>query len=311
MKYKIAEELIPITKLPTPSNPALMPILNRMMGLMFRCKSDEHVSVRKYKLTSFDGKSFSCYVIEPKDCGNKPLPCLVFFHGGGFMLRASGAHYQLAKEYAAKTPCRVIYPDYRLAPKHPFPAPVEDCYASYHWAIEHADKLHIDTERIAIGGDSAGGNLAAAVTLMARDRGLILPKLAMLIYPVADRRMLTQSMQDFTDTPVWNAELSKVMWKAYLGDQKPEHIEYASPLEAASFAAFPESYIEVSEFDCLRDEGIALHERLLAEGIQSQLHRIDFACHGFETAVDSSITRSAMERRIQLLQKAFGVEHER
>lgn len=308
MKYQIAEELIPITKLPTPLNPAIMPMLNRMMGLMFRCKSDEHVKVQKCRVTSFDGETISSYVIEPKDCGNEKLPCLVFFHGGGFMLRASGAHYQIAKEYAARTPCKVIYPDYRLAPTFPFPTPLEDCYASYRWAIEHAEELCIDTERIVIGGDSAGGNLAAAVTLAARDRGLILPKLAMLIYPVTDRRMETQSMQDFTDTPVWNAELSKVMWKTYLGEKNPEHMEYASPVEAASFAAFPESYIEVSEFDCLRDEGIALHERLLAEGIPSHLHRIDGACHGFETAINSSITRNAMERRVRLLKDAFSVK---
>lgn len=308
MKYQISEELIPITKLPTPSNPAIMPMLNRMMGLTFRCKSDEHVKVQKCRVTSFDGETISSYVIEPKDCGNEKLPCLVFFHGGGFMLRASGAHYQIAKEYAARTPCKVIYPDYRLAPNYAFPTPLEDCYASYRWAIDHAEELCIDTERIVIGGDSAGGNLAAAVTLAARDRGLILPKLAMLIYPVTDRRMISQSMQDFTDTPVWNAELSKIMWKAYLGNQKPEHMEYASPVEAESFAGFPESYIEVSEFDCLRDEGIALHERLLSEAIPSQLHRIDGACHGFETAINSSITRSAMARRVRLLKDAFSVK---
>ena len=96
------------------------------------------------------------------------------------------------------------------------------------------------------------------------------------------------------------------MWKAYLGRQKPEHVEYASPIEAKSFAGFPETYIEVSEFDCLRDEGIALHERLFAEGIPSQLHRIAGACHGFETAINSSITRSAMARRIAVLRETMG-----
>ena len=111
----------------------------------------------------------------------------------------------------------------------------------------------INSDQVMIGGDSAGGNFAAAVTLMSRDRGIPSPSAAMLIYPVTDRRMITKSMEIYTDTPVWDSNLTKMVWDAYLGGRIPEKIEYASPLEAESLASFPPTYIEVAEYDALRD----------------------------------------------------------
>lgn len=105
--------------------------------------------------------------------------------------------------------------------------------------LNNADMLNINPEKIIIAGDSAGGNLALAVTLMARDRGLRMPDAELLIYPATDRRMITGSMKKYVDTPLWNANLTKIMWKEYLGDQQPERIEYASPIEAESFEGFP------------------------------------------------------------------------
>lgn len=303
MSYPLHEELKLLEKQKMPANPKLLPIMNMVMNI-FKCKSDDKVTVTKRKTPGYEGAMLTTYVIEPKEI-REPLPCLVFFHGGGFMLKASGAHYQLAKEYAFRTPCKVIYVDYRLAPKYQFPIPVEDCFATYKWTLEHAEELKIDKNRIAIGGDSAGGNLSAAVTLMIRDRGLQLPCFEMLIYPVTDRRMITQSMSEYVDTPVWDAKLSKIMWECYLGKQQLEHEEYASPVEALSFEGFPSTYIEVAEFDSLRDEGILLHDKLKQAGISVELHEIKNACHGFETAIDSSVTKTAMERRITRLQEKF------
>lgn len=300
-KYPLQEDLKSLEKQKMPAVPGLLPVMNLVLKV-FRCKSDDRVKVTKQQIPGYKGEKISIYIIEPREA-EQELPCFVFFHGGGFMLKASGAHYQLAKEYAAKTPCKVIYADYRLVPKYAFPVPVEDCFAAYEWTVSHAKELNIDENRIVIGGDSAGGNLAAAVTLMARDRGLTMPCYEILIYPVTDRRMLTQSMKDYTDTPVWDARLSELMWKLYLGEQKPEHMEYASPVEAASLAGFPRTYMEVAEFDSLRDEGIEFCDRLQEEGIPVEFHEIRNACHGFETAADSSVTRVCMERRIDRLKK--------
>ncbi|MBP3609250.1 MAG: alpha/beta hydrolase [Lachnospiraceae bacterium] len=306
MKYPIDSELYKIAKVKMPVKPGLLPVMNQALKL-FQCKSDDKVKVEKRKISGYQGTEVPVYVIEPKERKQEEnnLPCLVFFHGGGFMLRASGAHYRLVKEYAAKLPCRVIYVDYRLAPEFPFPVPVEDCFAAYQWTLEHAEELKIQKDRIFLGGDSAGGNLAAAVTLMARDRGLTVPAGVMLIYPVTDRRMITESMQKFIDTPVWDAKRSELMWHCYLGDQTPEHIEYASPVEAASFEQFPPMYMEVAEFDCLRDEGLHLYKKIKETGASTELHEIKGGCHGYETAVESRMVRTCMEYRLAWLQKVI------
>ncbi len=302
MKYPIHEELKLLERQKMPVQTKLLPMMNAFLK-MYKCKSDEKVTVTSHTIAGYEEGEITILVIEPKERNEEKLPCLVFFHGGGFMLKASGGHYEIAKKYAYKTPCKVVYADYRVAPKHPFPIPAEDCYAAYRWALEHAEELNIDTNRMIIGGDSAGGNLAAAVTLMARDRGLKMPVFEMLIYPVTDRRMITESMKKYVDTPVWDANLSKMMWDCYLGGQTPGHIEYASPAEAVDFAGFPSTYIEVAEFDSLRDEGIALGEKIKAAHIPVELHEIKGACHGFETAIDSSITRGCIARRIERLKE--------
>lgn len=299
MKYNIDPELSFISKFKMPNNPKLLPLMNAVCR-SFRCKSDDKVTVKKAKLRGYDGAELSAYVIEPKQIEDttKLLPCLIFFHGGGFMLRASGGHYKLAKKYAYQLPCKVIYVDYRLAPKHPFPIPAKDCFAAYRWALAHAKRLGIDKENIFLGGDSAGGNLAASVTLMARDRKLPLPKGVLLIYPVTDRRMQTTSMQEFTDTPVWDAKLNRMMWQCYLGDKEPQPVEYASPAEAKSLKNFPPTYMEVAEFDCLHDEGVVFCEKLKKAGVATELHEIRGGCHGYETATNSLIVRACMELRV-------------
>lgn len=304
MRYPIDPELSLISKIKMPGNPKLLPLMNLAIR-SFKCKSDENVTVKKAHIHSFDDMELSAYVIEPQKAENsdEPLPCLVFFHGGGFMLKASGGHYKIAKEYAYKLPCKVVYVDYRLAPEFPFPTPVKDCFVTYQWVLKHADKLGIDKSNIFIGGDSAGGNLAAAVTLMARDRMLPLPKGVLLIYPVTDRRMITASMQNFTDTPVWDAKLSEMMWQCYLGGQDLSTVEYASPVEAKFLKNFPPTYMEVAEFDCLHDEGVAFCERLKKAGVSTELHEIKGGCHGYETATNSLLMRACMDLRIAWMRK--------
>ena len=299
MKYEIDSELKNIARLKLPETLRAFPIMNRFLALS-TCRSDRDVRVRSCRTPGYDGAELKTLVIEPAHT-EENLPCMVFFHGGGFMLRASGAHYGIAKEYAKRLPCKVVYTDYRLAPKFQFPVPAEDCYQTYVWALEHAAMLGIDPNKIVIAGDSAGGNLALAVTLMARNRGIRIPDGAMLIYPATDRRMTTESMKKYVDTPVWNANLSRIMWKAYLGDQRQGKIEYASPLEAESFAHFPPTYIEVAQYDALHDEGIALYVRLKEQGIRCELHEVPGACHGFETARKSNMMRTCMDRRITWL----------
>jgi len=304
MKYNIDPELELISKIKMPNNPKLLPFMN-MACRAFLCKSDDKVTVKRYGMPGYGGASLVVHVIEPKKAEKKgkPLPSLVFFHGGGFMLRASGGHYKIAKMYAEKLPCKVIYVDYRLAPKHPFPIPAEDCFAAYRWTLFHAERLGIDKKKIFIGGDSAGGNLAAAVTLMARDRKYPLPTGVLLIYPVTDRRMKTASMKNFTDTPVWDAKLNRTMWQCYLGENEPQPTEYASPAEAKSLKEFPPTYLEVAEFDCLHDEGAAFGDRLKKEGVSTEFHEIKGGCHGYETATGSLLVKACIDMRIAWMRR--------
>lgn len=193
-------------------------------------------------------------VIEPKQCTNK-LPCIVLYHGGGLLLKASKAHYQIAKLYAERANCKVVLTDYRLLPKYRYPIAIEDCYNTYIWVAHNAEQLKINSNKIIVAGDSAGGNIAAAVAMMLQDRKQLSPKGTLLIYPVLDRSMNTVSMKRYTDTPIWDANCTALFWKIYLSNQASKQIQYASPMEADSFKYFPKTYVEVAEFDCLHDEG--------------------------------------------------------
>ena len=293
-KYDIEPELAGIAKIKMLGNTALLPLMNRIIGFS-KYRSDGTVSVTRHKTPGYGGAVLNTFVIEPVRHKSE-LPCMVLYHGGAFMLKASFAHHHMAKLYASSLPCRVVYTDYRLAPEHPFPVPAEDCYCTYKWALEHNGNA-----QMILAGDSAGGNLALAVTLMARDRGLPMPDAELLVYPVTDRRMATDSMKQYVDTPVFDVKLSKIMWDTYLGSERPERIEYASPLEAASFASFPPTYIEVAQFDALHDEGVLLGQKLREEGIPVEMQEIKGACHGFETAIKSNLLKACMERRINWL----------
>jgi len=306
MKYEIDRELRKIAKQKAPSNIYLYPIVNTVMKRS-ACTSDDKVTVNTYITPGYENGKLSTFVIEPRKHGGV-LPCIIYFHGGGFLLRASKPHYQIAKWYAEMAKCRVVFTDYRLLPKNKYPVAVEDCYCTYQWILNYAEMLGIDRDKIIVAGDSAGGNLAAAVTLMLWDRMQISPLGAVLIYPVTDRRMITESMKKFTDTPVWDAKRTEMFWKAYLGKQEPRQIQYASPIEAESLEHFPNAYIEVAEFDSLRDEGIAFAERLRSEGVFTELHEVKGACHGFEAALESRMVEESMRRRIHWIQSVFAQE---
>jgi len=303
MNYKLDSELKKIAKQKAPSNVCLYPFVNIAMSLS-RCRSDDKVTVRKAVIPGYKNGKLSALVMEPGGQSGS-LPCLLFFHGGGLLLKASKAHYQIAKWYAEKARCKVVLADYRLLPRNPYPVAVEDCYSTCRWVLRHADRLGINADKIVVAGDSAGGTLAAAVALMLWDRMRLSPLGAMLIYPALDRRMITGSMKKFTDTPVWDAKRTKMFWKAYLGEQEPEPIQYASPMEAGSLEHFPNTYIEVAEFDSLRDEGVAFAKRLRSEGVPTELHEVKGSCHGFEAALESSMVERCVQRRIRWLRSVL------
>ena len=298
-KYEIDEELSALSKRRPIVIRPLLPALQKLMD-NFQCEDDEHVSVEKGMISGFQGEKIRLHIIKPRET-EEILPCMVYFHGGGFALKASPHHYHFAKKCAMEVPCKVIMVDYRLTPEYQFPIATEDCYAAYKWAVTYAEQLKIDPDRVVVAGDSAGGNLATVTALMARDRGIAVPCMQMMIYPVTDRRMNTESMEAFDDTPMWNAKANKAMWECYLGEQEPEHIEYASPMEAERLEGLPKTYMEVAELDCLRDEGIAYAKRLEEAGIPVEFYEVKGAIHGYDNAEESSIVEEYYGKRIEAL----------
>ncbi len=213
--------------------------------------------------------------------GEAPFGVLVYFHGGGWVLGDLDMVDALARALANRAGCIVVSVDYRLAPEHPFPAAFDDAYAATCWTVEHAAELGGDAQRIAVGGDSAGGNLAAAVTLAARDLGG--PRLVsqLLIYPVTDQDFTRPSFAAFADGYFLTTAAMKWFWGQYLRDAADAGNPYAAPLRAASLRELPPATVVVAGYDPLRDEGEAYARRLHDDGVHVTVRRYPGMVHGF------------------------------
>lgn len=220
-----------------------------------------------------------------------PLPALLHLHAGAFILGSLDDEHAFLVAAALDAGAVVLTVDYRLAPEHPYPAALDDCYAALCWMDENADGLGIDPERIGIAGASAGGALAAGVALLARDRGGPDICFQVLNQPVLDDRLETASMKRFVDTPVWHATSAALSWRYYLGESPDEVPCYAAPLRADDLSGLPPAYIATAEFDPLRDEGILYALRLLEAGVSVELHNFAGAFHGSEQVETAEVSQ--------------------
>ena len=200
-KYPIHPDFKRWANMNPPLNRAIVPVIQKLMSsLAMMEKSTAELTVERQTIPVGNGDTIQALLYSPKDIDGS-APCLVYYHGCGFVLPAAPYHYRLAKEYAQRARCKVLFVNYRLAPKYPFPIAPEDCYAAYAWALANETELSIDPTRIAVAGDSAGGQLATVVCLMAKDRGQAMPCGQMLIYPAAGN-VETESVRKYTDTPM-------------------------------------------------------------------------------------------------------------
>jgi acetyl esterase len=209
------------------------------------------------------------------------LPALVFFHGGGWTIGDLDTHDVVCRQLAAGARCVVFSVDYRLAPEHPFPAAVEDCFYATEFVHQNADTLKIDPNRIVVGGDSAGGNLAAVVALMARDKAV--PPLAgqLFIYPATDQRCAFPSHERNGEGYLLTRDAIRFFRAGYLPNP-PDRTDWrASPLLAASHAGLPPAFVLTAGYDPLIDEGRAYAERLAAAGVQVAYQEYSDMVHGF------------------------------
>lgn len=231
----------------------------------------------------------SVRVYTPRD-RDAPLPAIVFMHGGGYVIGSVDSHHDMAVLAALTARAVVVSVNYRLAPEHPYPAGLDDCYSALCWVRAEADSLGVDPARLVVAGISAGGGLAAGLALMARDRGGPAIRGQCLAQPSLDDRPTTLSRRRYVDTPVWTVESNRLSWRCYLGDIDPVP-PYAAPGRAAELAGLPPAYLAVSELDALRDEGIGYATRLLAAGVPVELHVYPGTFHGSQRILKAGVSR--------------------
>jgi acetyl esterase/lipase len=228
-------------------------------------------------------------VYRPNDQPHQ-LPALLWIHGGGYVMGDIEQDDRLMKQLVNRIGCVAVSVDYRLAPEHPFPAPVEDCYAGLKWLFAHADELGVDPSRIAIGGASGGGGLAAGLALLARDRAEVRVAFQLLIYPMIDDRNVTPASYAITDPRMWHRESNRLGWKAYLGREGggADVSPYAAAARATDLTNLPPAYIPVGALDLFVDENIEYAQRLVQAGVPTELHVYPGAFHGFDLFAPSA-----------------------
>ena len=237
------------------------------------------------------------------------VPGILHIHGGGFIIGSVETEQLGAVLMAEDTGAVVVSVEYRLAPEHPYPAALHDCYAALSYLHAEAANLGVDTARVAVVGGSAGGGLAAATALLARDRGGPPLCFQILHIPELDDRLQTPSMQKFVDSPMWNRPLAEKSWKAYLGELSgsDDIPAYAAPARAGDLSGLPPAYVSTAENDPLRDEGIAYTLAMLRSGVSVELHQFPGTFHGSAMVTGASVSQRAAREAAFVLRRALGV----
>ena len=287
-----------------PFNPAIVAVGNLYQDLEWgRTKAPEGMEETEIVTEGTQKLSVKTTVFSIADA-QADAPALIYVHGGAFAYKAAAYQKKLAMIYAKKAGCKVFFPHYHLAPKYPYPAAYEDVMALYRYVTEHARELGVDPTRIGIAGDSAGASLAALVCNRWEEENVKMPCLQMLVYPVTDARMETESMKLFTDTPNWDSRANERMWDYYCG-KDGEKRDKASPMWCDLPSALPGTYIETAEFDCLHDEGQAYAEKLKQAGVNVEINETEGTFHGYDAAIDTQIVKQQISRRISFLRSGY------
>jgi acetyl esterase len=228
-------------------------------------------------------------IYRPDDSGSS-TPALVFFHGGGWVVGSIETHDGITRALANRSGCIVVSVDYRVAPEHRFPAAIDDAWSATRWVLANAAELGIDPGRVAVGGDSSGGNLAAVVARRARDAGVSLA-FQLLVYPVVDHNFDTGSYSEFGEGHSLTREGMRWYWSHYLGDRDGSDHD-ASPSREPDLRGLAPAFVATAELDPLRDEGEAYARRLEESGVPTTLVRYDGMIHGF-LRMPAAIDRAA------------------
>ena len=245
----------------------------------------------------------SVRIYTPAEATGVMLPGILYIHGGGMIIGDLDGEHLRAEMLCELTNTVVVSTDYRKAPEHAHPAQVNDCYAALTWMAEHVSELDIDPSRIAVYGGSAGGNLAIATTMMARDRGA--PAIAFLMapYPMLDDRNELPSTHEITEVGIWDRSGNLEAWEWFLGGSPAD--AYAAPARATDLTGLPPTFIDVGELDLFRDEDIAFVARLIQAGVPTEFHVYPGAYHASEVfAPEAALSQRIWAARISALTRA-------
>jgi acetyl esterase len=238
--------------------------------------------------------------------GTGPFPAILYLHGGGWVLGSLDENDDVCRSLAHRAGAVVVSVDYRLAPEHRFPAAVEDCYAALEWLARHAAELHADGRRIAVLGGSAGGNLAAATALKARDQKGPTIVLQVLWFPATNAAFDTTSYHLYAEGYGLSRENMIYFWKSYLKSREDADSPYASVLRAGDLTRLPPALVQTAQYDVLRDEGEAYAARLHRAGVPVRCIRYQGMVHGFLIhAASIEVARRALADTADALKKAF------
>lgn len=247
---------------------------------------------------------------RPKDAAD-PLPAILHIHGGGYVAGAAADNEALHRPLAADLRCVIVSVDYRLAPETPFPGPVEDCYAALAWICRNAAELGVDLGRLGVMGESAGGGLAAALALLARDRGEYALAFQHLIYPmIDDRTCAAAEPHPYAGEFVWTPQANRFGWRSLLGQEPggPDVSPYAAAARAERLEGLPPAYIATGSLDLFLEEDLAYAQRLLRAGVPVELHVYPGAFHGFQWAAEAQVSQTAARDSRAALARALKVQ---
>lgn len=266
--------------------------------------NDRVVSTDLFAPGPTDGEDVPVRVYRPRDAVDDTLPGLLVIHGGGMLLGDIDGVDVMAQTLCETLGAVVVSTSYRKAPEHPHPAPSDDCYAALLWMANTAAELGIDPERLAVYGSSAGGNLALATALRARDNNAPQLRFVMPIYPMVDHRNETPSSYEVLDVGVWDRGANIEAWGYFLAGREPDG--YAAPLHAEDLHGLPPMYIDVGTVDLFRDEILALVTRLAQAGVEVEFHLYPGAYHASEMfAPGAELSRRIWDRRLEALRRAL------
>jgi acetyl esterase len=247
----------------------------------------------------------------PAEQVDTAAPALLYIHGGGFVVGSIDTEHATAALLARKLGILVVSVEYRLAPEHPYPAGLEDCYATLQWLHDDAASLRVDRARIGVMGMSAGGGLAAGLALLTRDRRGPALCFQFLGIPELDDRLDTPSMRAFTDTPLWHRPNAELSWKYYLGTDysagAADVPAYAAPARAADLRDLPPAYVSAMEFDPLRDEDVLYALKLMQAGVPVELHCYPGTFHGSSMIAHAAVSQRQKHEMLDVLRRGLRV----